>query len=73
MKIYNAKEFGEQVRRARKLRGYTQSEVADFSACSLMFVSNLERGKKTSELEKALLVAATVGLDFESKIRGEEE
>ncbi len=70
MKINNATQFGRAIRQARKQRGYTQQEVADFSGCSLMFVSNLERGKPTCELEKAIRVANTAGLDLDSKIRG---
>ena len=71
MKINNATDLGKAIRQARKLHGYTQQEVADFSGCSLMFVSNLERGKPTSELEKAIRVASTVGLDLISKVRGD--
>ena len=70
MKINNATDLGKAIRQTRKLRGYTQQEVADFSGCSLMFVSNLERGKPTSELEKAIRVANTVGLDLTTNVRG---
>ena len=73
MKINDAKQLGQIVRKARKMRGYTQQQLADFSGCSLMFVSNLERGKPTCELEKAIRVANTAGLDLDLKIRGAEE
>ena len=45
MKIYDAADFGRAVRTFRKAKGYTQQQIADLSGCSLMFVSNLERGK----------------------------
>ena len=53
MKIYDAADFGRAVRTFRKAKGYTQQQIADLSGCSLMFVSNLERGKETAELGKA--------------------
>ena len=70
MKINNTTDLGMEIRRSRKLRGYTQQEVAGFSGCSLMFVSNLERSKPTSELERTIRVANTVGLDINTKVRG---
>ena len=50
MRIYDAADFGCAVRTFRKAKGYTQQQIADLSGCSLMFVSNLERGKETAEL-----------------------
>lgn len=44
MDIYDAADFGKVVRTFRKRKGYTQQELADYSGCSLMYVSNLERG-----------------------------
>lgn len=73
MKINEATDLGLAIRKARKIRSYSQQEVADFSGCSLMFVSNLERGKPTSELEKAIRVASTVGLDLTANVRGSNE
>ena len=35
-----------------------------------MFVSNLERGKETAELGKALAVLATIGVDVRADARG---
>ena len=49
MKIYDAADFGRAVRTFRKAKGYTQQQIADLSGCSLMFVSNLERGKETAD------------------------
>ena len=44
--------------------GYTQQEVADYSGVGITFVSQLERGKPTAELGKALRVMQTLGIDF---------
>ena len=49
-------QFGEAVRLFRKRRGLTQQQVADVVGCSLMYVSNLERGKATAELGIALRI-----------------
>ena len=49
-------QFGEAIRLFRKKRGLTQQQVADLAGCSLMYVSNLERGKATAELGKALKI-----------------
>lgn len=54
--LKGADQFGEAIRLFRKRRGLTQQQVANRAGCSLMFVSNLERGKATAELGKALAI-----------------
>ena len=54
--LRGASQFGEAMRRFRKMRGLTQQEVADLAGCSIMYVSMLERGKETAELGKALKI-----------------
>ena len=49
-------QFGEAIRLFRKRRGLTQQQVANIVGCSLMYVSNLERGKATAELGIALRI-----------------
>lgn len=49
-------QFGEAVRKFRKLRGLNQQQLAERAGCSIMYVSNLERGKPTAELGKALSI-----------------
>ncbi len=70
MKITNSKSFGEAVKNRRKQLGYTQKDMSEFLGVSISFLSDLENGKKTIELEKALLVANTLGLDVELNERG---
>lgn len=60
--IIDSRDFGLAIRSARKARKLTQQQLADLSGTGITFVSNLERGKPTSELEKALQVALTAGL-----------
>ncbi|MBQ6680432.1 MAG: helix-turn-helix transcriptional regulator [Lachnospiraceae bacterium] len=70
MKVNNAVEFGEALRKRRKELHYTQSFLAEFSGFSISFISDLENGKDTAELGKALYLANLVGLDVELKGRG---
>ena len=65
MKITNAKSFGEAVKNRRKKLGYTQKEISEFTGFSISFLSDLENGKKTIEIEKSLAVANLLGLDVE--------
>lgn len=55
-------QFGAAVRSARIEQGISQVQLADKSGCSQRFISQLERGKPTAELGKALQVASCVGL-----------
>ena len=54
--LRDSDQFGEAIRVFRKRRGLTQQQVADMAGCSLMYVSNLERGKASAELGKALRI-----------------
>ncbi len=70
MTIRNAKEFGQAIRDRRKKLGYTQTELAEVCDVGIMFVSQLEGGKPTAQLEKAIRVANRVGLDLNFQERG---
>lgn len=70
MKIVNSKTFGEVIKNRRKQLGYTQKYISEFTGLSVSFISDLENGKKTIELEKALTVANLLGLDVELNERG---
>jgi len=60
--ISNAKDFGLVVRTARKEAGLSQAQLAQRCSCSQRFVSELERGKPTAELERALRLLAEMGV-----------
>ena len=57
-------QFGEAIRVFRKRRGLTQQQVADMAGCSLMYVSNLERGKTSAELGKALKILDVLDVEI---------
>lgn len=60
--IWDAQTFGQVVRATRKERGLSQRALADHCGCSQRFISELERGKPTTELGKALGVLSELGL-----------
>ena len=63
MRIRNAADFGAAMRKRRKELGYTQAELAGYCGCSTVYLSNLENGKETAEIGKALFVASRLGID----------
>lgn len=70
MKITDAKSFGEALRKRRKELGYTQSYISEFTGFSVSFLSDLENGKSTAELGKAIYLANTLGLNITIEARG---
>lgn len=69
IRFSTAKELGALIRAERKRRGYTQELLADFSGVGVTFLSQLENGKPTAELEKMLRVAQTLGIDLYAESR----
>ena len=57
MKINNTKMFGEALKEKRKKLGYTQKYICDVSGISASYISDLENGKATAELGKAIYLA----------------
>ena len=62
--LEGASQFGEAIRRFRKLRGLTQQQLADLAGCSIMYVSQLERGKETAEIGRALKILDALDVDI---------
>ena len=56
----------------RKALNYTQARVADLCGTGTRFISDLENGKESIELGKALIVLAGLGIDLHAEIRGEQ-
>ena len=63
--IRTAQEFGAAVAKARKALGLTQRELALAINSGERFVVDLEAGKPTAQLGKALAAATAVGLRLE--------
>lgn len=70
MKIIDAKSLGIAIRERRKELKYTQAFLSEFTGLSASFISDLERGKPTAEIEKTLLVINVLGMDLCLEKRG---
>ena len=71
MKITDSVSLGNAIRTHRKKLGYTQKYISDFTGLSISFISDLENGKPTAELEKTLSVINLLALDVFVEERGE--
>ena len=70
MTITDAKSFGQEIRKRSKELRYTQAFLSEFSGFSVSFISDLENGKSTAELGKAVYLANLLGLDCSLSPRG---
>ena len=71
MKITSTMEFGRTIRNKRKKLGYTQAQLSEYTGFSTSFISDLENGKETAELGKALFLLQLLGLYLAINNRGE--
>ncbi|MBP1849678.1 helix-turn-helix domain-containing protein [Rhizobium halophytocola] len=62
--IRTAAEFGQSIRKKRKALGWTQNQLAERCGTGERFIVELEAGKPSCQLEKALIAARVVGLDL---------
>ena len=56
-------QFGQIIRKRRKELNYTQAFLSEFSGFSVSFISDLENGKSTAELGKAIYLANLLGIN----------
>lgn len=61
MEIKNTRELGALIRKRRKAIGLTQLDAAGLCGVGERFLSELERGKSTASLGKALQVLHRLG------------
>ena len=59
---YTPQQIGQLIRDTRKALGVTQKDLALTSGTGLRFVIDLEKGKETCEIGKALTVLQTLGI-----------
>ncbi|MCL2441742.1 MAG: helix-turn-helix domain-containing protein [Treponema sp.] len=64
MKIIDGKTFGAAIREYRKKQNATQVQIAAAANTGARFIGDLENGKPTVQLEKALHVANILGLNI---------
>ena len=70
--VNNAADFGKALKERRKELGYTQRYISEFTGFSISLISDLENGKSTAELGKAIYLANMLGLDIEVCARGKK-
>ena len=68
--VSSPKELGALLRKKRKEQHLTQGQVAAYCGVSVMFISDVERGKETAEIGKVLLLLRTIGIDLIAASRG---
>lgn len=67
MSLKTAKDFGELIRATRREAKLTQAELAAACGVGERFVRELEKGKSTCQLGKALLVAQMLGIKLQEQ------
>lgn len=67
MRLINAKDFGKCIRQTRRKAKLTQAQLAAASGTGERFIRELEKGKATCQLEKALFVAQMLGIKFNAE------
>lgn len=65
---YTTVYIGEKVREARKSLGVSQKDLALTSGTGVRFIIELENGKPSCQLGKALTVMQTLGIKLELQL-----
>lgn len=60
--VTDSKSLGLLIRRERKVQGLTQEQLAGLTGVGVRFVRELEAGKESCQLGRALRVADALGL-----------
>lgn len=64
MKINNSKALGQEIRKRRKALNDMQMYLPELTGLSVTFISDVERGKATAEIEKTIHLADFCGVDL---------
>ncbi len=67
--ISNIPDLGVAIRGERKLQELTQEQLAAMAGVGVRFVRELEHGKQSCQIGKALLVLQTLGLSLQLTTR----
>ena len=68
--VASVEDLGEKLRTKRKHLGLTLEHVAGLSGIGVRYLSELERGKQTIEMGKALSVVNCLGLELVVQPKG---
>jgi len=61
-RIRVVKYLGKAIQDARKKKKMRQSDLADITGTSVKFISDVERGKETIQMDKAFALLRSLGL-----------
>ena len=59
------KEIGKRIARQRKIKGYTQEELAEKTDLSVGYISGIESGNKVASLKNMLNIANVLELSLD--------
>ena len=62
-------DLGSDIKARRRVLGLNQRELAELSGTSERFIRDLEHGKDSVRLDKAMAVLTTLGLDLRAVAR----
>jgi HTH-type transcriptional regulator/antitoxin HipB len=68
--VRRVSDLGEIVAKSRKRQGLTQADVSGLAGLGIRFLVDLEKGKETIQMQKALDVLAQLGLEVTIKRKG---
>lgn len=68
MRVISTKDFGNLIHDARKKAKLTQTQLAGTSGVGERFLRELEKGKATCQLAKALFVAQMLGIKLDAQL-----
>lgn len=61
-KLQSAEEIGALIRATRKAQGISQQQLAGVASTGVRYISDLENGKGTTQVQKLLAVLNALGL-----------
>ena len=64
MQVFTPSDIGIAIRLRRKELGLTQIELAERVGVGITYLSNIENGKETAEIGKALHILSMLGLNM---------
>lgn len=70
MSVSTVAELGAVVQKVRKEQGMTQVDVAGLGGMGNRFIVELEKGKETVQMQKAMEVLALLGLEMVIRKKG---
>jgi y4mF family transcriptional regulator len=69
-RINDVSTLGELIRSERKRQKVTQVELAALAGVGVRFLRELENGKESCQLGRALTVLSTLGISIDAATRG---